>query len=312
MAGINRTTLYVGPGHLLYGAGLTSKLYCTKISVALKTTWLDIMPGGFGRIDRRKHDEVITISISALGAFNAGLAALLWPYGATAMGTSIFGATDTAWGIQTLGGQKFTFHNAAVTRMPSIRIGAGQMIYSDFELTAIIKNATDRTNAAALYTLAANAWAGQPAKADYVMLPAAATWALGSPETIVAKKGWQVDFDLALDWQVSEDFGTFDALFRHMEVRARCLPMGYAESRWAELKIQDSGNGIGTNARVQADLTIAQANPGATIVLKNAAFDNQAMEFADNQDRMGEVVWIATRDISAGYGTLFSIGVTPA
>lgn len=312
MAGINRTTLSLGPGHLLFGGSLASKLYCKNIKIVLNTKWLEIAPGGFGRIDRRKIDETIQIQCEGIGEFDAGIAALLWPYGSTAIGDSIFGATDTAIGVHTLAGQKFTIHCCAITKMPPIFIGAGAPIFGSFEITGILKQSTARSNAAALYTLAAVAWAGAPTGSNVKMLPAAASWALNSPETIVAKNGWTIDFEFGLDWQVSSDFGTFDARFRSLEVRAKCLPIGYSEARWAELKIQDTGNDIGSGARVGADLTITQANPGATVVLKNARFDTMAMQFGDNMDRMGEVVWLATRDISAGYGALFSIGVTPA
>ena len=312
MAGINRTTLTLGPGHLLYGNGLANKLYCKSIKVSLKTKWLDIAPGGFGRIDRRKIDETISIQCDGIGEFDANIAALLWPYGSTAMGDSIFGATDTAMGVHTLGGQKFTFECCAVTKMPPIFIGAGAPIFGSFEITGILKLSTARSNAASLYALAAAAWAGTPTAGNVKMLPAAASWALTpTAETIVPKAGWTIDFDLGLDWQVSSDFGTFDARFRSLEARAKCLPIGYSEARWAELEIQDTGNDIGSGARAGADLTITQPNPGATVVLKNARFDTMAMQFGDNLDRMGEVVWLATRDLSAGYGALFSIGVTP-
>lgn len=311
MAGINRTTLTLGPGHLLFGGSLASKLYCSNIAVTVNTTWANIMPGGFGRIDRRKVDETITIKCTPIGELSAAIVALLWPYGSTAVGDSLFGATDTAMGIQTLGGQKFTFHCCAITKMPPLRVGAGLVPYGDFEITAILKLSTDRTNATALYTLAAASWAGQPTASNVVMLPAAATWALGAPETIVPKAGWEVDFEMQADPQVSADFGTFDMRFRHIEARAKCLPIGYSEARLAELKLQDTGNGIGSSTRVQADLTIAQANPGLTVVLKNASFDAMPMQFGDNLDRMGEVAWIARRDIASGYGALFSVGVTP-
>ena len=310
MAGINRTTLTLGPGHFLFGSSLASKLFCTNIAVTVNTTWANIMPGGFGRIDRRKTDETITIKCTPTGELSAAIASLLWPYGSTNIGDSLFGATDTTMGIQTLAGQKITFECCAVTKMPVLRLGAGLVPYGDFEVTAILKLSTDRSNAAALYALAANVWAGAPG--NPVMLGTSCTWALTpTAETIVPKAGWEIDWDMQTDPQVSSDFGTFDIRFRHIEARAKCLPIGYSEARWAELKLQDTGNNIGTGARTKADLTITQANPGLTVVLKNASFDVMAMQFGDNLDRMGEVAWLATRDISAGYGALFSVGITP-
>jgi hypothetical protein len=184
--------------------------------------------------------------------------------------------------------------------------------YGDFEITAILKLSTARDAAASLYALAGAAWAGVPTPANVVMLPTTATWALTAPETIVPKNGWEIDFDMQVDPQVSADFGTFDMRFRTIEARAKCLPIGYSEARLAELKMQDTGGGIGTSSRIQKDLTIAQANPGLTVVLKNASFDAMPMQFGDNLDRMGDVVWIARREIATAYGAHFSVGITPA
>ena len=235
---IDRTTLVQGPGHLLYGSGLTSVYYCSQIRAELVTETFPVDVAGFGPIEHRKADEIIRITCTPAGQFSAALAALLWPYGSTAVGTTIFGATDVPMGIQTLAGQKLALTAAAITRMPAITVGAAGFLAGDFEITGVVGKTTARTAAAALYTLASAAWSGQPAASGFVSLPAAATWALGTPETIVAKAGWTIEFDLQLAPQRTLDLGTFDIRFQGCEVRARCLPVGYAESKWADLKVQ--------------------------------------------------------------------------
>lgn len=310
---ITRANRNLGAGHLLFGGSLASKLYCTQIKAEVVTGWLEHVVGGFGRIGRSKVDEIIRITCTPSGEFSAAIAALLWPYGATTLGASIFGATDTAMGIHTIAGQKWSLHSAAITRMPKLTVGAGKLLYGDFEITAIVKNNTARSAANSLYTQAAVAWAGQPTFASIVRLPlTSAAWALGSPESITAKDGWEIDFNLSLDWQTGADVGTFDALFSGLEVSARCLPLNYADARLDDLKIQGTGNDIGTSARVEADLTLIQANPGATIVLKNASLDKLDPQFADRADRFPEAVWLARRDISAGFGAVFTVAVTAA
>lgn len=310
---ITRANRNLGAGHLLFGSSLASKMYCTQIKAEVVTGWMEHVVGGFGRIGRTKVDEIIRLTCTPTGEFSAAIAALLWPYGATTLGTSIFGATDTAFGVHTMAGQKWSFHCGAVTRMPKISVGAGKLLYGDFEITCIVKNNTARSTANSLYTQAAVAWSGQPSLASVVKLPlTSAAWALGSPESITAKDGWEIDFNLALDWQTGADVGTFDALFSGLEVSARCLPLNYADARLDDLKIQGTGNDIGTGARTEADLTLIQANPGATIVLKNASLDKLDPQFADRADRFPEAVWLARRDISAGFGAVFSIAQTSA
>ena len=309
---IDRTTLVTGPGHFLYGTSLANKLFCETIKADLITERFPVAVAGFGTLDERKKDETIKLAVKPVGEFNAALAALLWPFGSTAIGASIFGAADVAMGVQSMAGQKLSTVCSAITKMPKIVIGADKFMVGDFEVTGILGKGLARTNAAALYVLAANVWAGQPTIANFISLPAAATWALGSPETIVAKDGWEIDFQLSLDWQKSPDVGTWDAILKDLVVTASCMPMGYTEAKWANLLVQGSGGGIGSSARTQADLTIAQDNPGATIVLKNAWIETLPLQYGVNTDRVGKVVWKARRDITSGYGALFSIGVTPA
>lgn len=308
---ITRASRNLGPGHLLFGATLASKLFCKSIKAEIVTTFNDNLPGGFGRVGRSKTDELIRVSFTPTGEFSSDIAALLWPYGATAIGASIFGATDTAVAIQTLAGRRWTLHAAAVTKMPNIHLGGGQEMYGEFEITGIVKNNTARSAANAVMTEAAQAWSGVPTPASRVILPlTSASWALGSPESINAKNGWQIEFALELAWQVGADTGTFDALFMGVDVKAKCLPLNYADARIADLKIDGTGNDIGSNARSEADLTLIQPNPGATLVLKNASLDSLNPAFADGQDRFPEVVWRARRDVSASYGAIFTFAQT--
>jgi hypothetical protein len=213
--------------------------------------------------------------------------------------------------IHTLAGKKLTLTAAAVTKMPSLTFGAGGFLYGDFEITAVVGKGKARTEAGALYTLASTAWSGAPTPANFLNLPSAATWALGSPETIKPVNLWTVDFELQLSPRASSDLGTFGMHFKGLEVRAKCMPIGYDETKWASLLVQGTGAAIGAE-RTGYDLTIAQDNPGLTLVLENAMLDKVPLQFDDEADRVGECEWLAHRDISSGYGALFTLGVTPA
>lgn len=306
---IDRTTLVSGPAHLFFAS--SKSIYCTKLVATLETTWLPVNVGGFGRIQKRKIDEVIKIVASPAGQMNADIAAFLWPYGATTIGTEIFGTADAGIIIHTLAGKKLTMTAGAVTKMPSISLGASGFLYGDFEITCVVGKSTARTTANSLYTLASTSWSGAPTAADFLTLPSTATWALGSPETITALNGWTVDFELQLSPRKTPDLGTFGMHFRGCEVTAKCIPVGYDESKWAALLVQGTGAGIGA-ARTGADLTLAQDNPGISVVLQNAVLEKVPLQFDDETDRVPECEWVGNRDISSGYGALFSVGITPA
>jgi len=310
MAAITRANRNLGAGHLVTG---TTTIYCTAIRLAVETTWLDLAPGGFGRIGRSKIDEVVKITCTPVGTFDAAIAAFLWPYGSAAVGTSVFGDADASCYIHTLSGQKWQFHSVAVTRMPTITLGGSTPIYGDFELTAIAKTGTARSAANSIYTVSATAWSGTPSASSRYTLPlTSSTWALTSPETIIPRDGWTIEFDVQMDPAVGADTGTYDMYVRDVACRARCLPINWTDARLDDLKLQGTGNDIGTGARVAADLTIIQPSPGATFVLQNASIDVAGAAFADNEHRWPEVTWIGTRDVTAGGGALFSVAVTSA
>jgi hypothetical protein len=310
---INRTTHNLGAGHLLFGSALSKTLYCTAIRAEIATSWLEHRPGGFGRIGRVKIDETIKLTCSPIGDWSADIAAFLWPYGSTAIGAGIFGATDSAVAVQTIAGKRLSLHAAAITRMPTIFLGGSRPIYGDFEITGIVKNNTARSTADSVYTVATQAWAGLPAAANVVTLPlTSAVWGLGTPESVTARDGWTIDFELALTPQTAADVGTYDILFGGLEVRARCQPIGFADARIDDLKIQGAGNDIGSGARVEADLTLIQPNPGATITIENASLDQANPQYEDLAHRFPEVVWIARRDIATAYGAIFAVAQTAA
>ena len=328
MPGIDRTQLVLGPGHLLFGGAVTgtgdsvawtptNTLFCKKLDAKVVTKWENVEPAGYGRRSRRKVDETVTIKVTSAGGFNAAVMAFLWPYGATAMGASIFGSSDTPIGINSMAGQQLIFWNAAITKMPSLYLGADKMLYGDFEITAIIRKSLARSDVEAIFSQASVAFSAltmpKPVLADFVRLPTVATWGTGTPEVIQAQKGWQIDFPMQLDWRMCADHGTFDARYQTGEVTAKCLPMNYGESRLADLKVQGTGADVGLDSRVQADLTLVQgaaAGGGLTLVLKNAAIDDVAMQYGDNLDRVPELVMLATRDFSTGYGNLFTLVMT--
>jgi len=169
---IDRTALVKGPGHFIYGAALAKMLFCETAKGDLVTERLQVPVSGFGVIDERKKDETVKLSLTPAGQLNADLVGLLSPFGAMAIGASLYGASDVPMGIWSMSGQKLTLTAGAITKLPTIYFGADKFLVGGFEVTGILGKGLARTNAAALFTLAGATFTGAPSVADFVTLPA--------------------------------------------------------------------------------------------------------------------------------------------
>lgn len=299
---IDRTTLVQGPGHIEFPTA--QLLYCNNITAVVERSTFSRVVGGFGRIGApNKVDEIIRVTCTPAGQLTALIAAFLWPYGSTAVNASIFGAADVAISVWSKAGVKLTLTAAAITRMPSITMGAAGIQMGQFEITGILGKSSARTAANGLYTIASSSFTGYPTASQFVMLPVSAAWNSGTP---VAKNGWTVEFDLNLKREVYTDVGTFDFRFMSCEARARCRPIAYAETQWDNLKLQSTGAAIG-GSRTVSDLVLTQDAGGLVVTLKNAELSEVPFQFSENDDRVGDCLWTATRDLASGYGALFSV-----
>ena len=122
MATIDRTTILRGPAQITFD----SEVFWTKgnVSVTFENSTFDKETDAFGIVGRAKTDAQIRVSFTPVGEIESAPLGKLFPYASTALGSSIYGSTDTTLEIKTLK-NKLTIKNAAVTRMPSLTLGAG-------------------------------------------------------------------------------------------------------------------------------------------------------------------------------------------
>lgn len=306
---IDRSTVIRGPGTVQLG----SVKMCDHDSIKadLKIESFDVPVSAYGIVDTRRKDITGAISFRPCGEITAAILAALFPHGSPSIGASLFGATDTSCIVHSTAGQKATFHSAALTKMPSLKLSTTETAFSSAaEITALVKNNTARTADASFYSIASETWAGVFDVANVKGGAYQGTWGTGPGITFQTAEGWDVEFDMQTAPQYCDGVGTFDVLLSGVTARAKCRPVGLSESTLlGYLNLQGANAVMGGSMRSGLDLVIT-ASGGLTVTLKEAALVIGPMEWGMNSLRVGEIGFVAHRAIAAGVpGALFTVAM---
>ena len=305
---IDRTTLLEGPAHIRYDA--THYLWCEgPVALNLVRPVDDFNVPGIGAIDSRRVDEIIEAVFSPAGNIPATVMAwLIGSLGGQAFNTSMYGAADTPIVVHALDGTMYTITCGAISEIPTLLMGKPNKRWSgSAKVTGVIGKGLARTAAGALYArTAGNAFTTMPATAEFVSLPVNATWGTYAFGTV---DGWKVN--IKPKWSVRKDpnIGTFDFRLVGIEVEAQCRPLNLSDTLLQAAEVVGASAAIGAS-RTSHDLTLAENNPGLTVVLKNAQLVNTPVTFGQDEPRLGELTWRAFRDLSTGFGNLFTVAMT--
>ena len=195
---IDRATIISGPARVTFGG----QTFWSKGDITVKNTVerFEIGTSRFGIVDERLSDKRIVVSFEPTGRFTVALAAVLWPYATAGIGSSVYGASDSALVINTLAGRQFTIHNAANTSPPDINLGVGQTIQGDVEFTGLLANDTDPSDANSYYTDAAVTYPGDTGFAVSEILTSVFTntWGSAPWDDFHTEEGWNVSLDVSL------------------------------------------------------------------------------------------------------------------
>lgn len=309
-AQIQRESVIRGPGTVKLG---TVQMFDREqIKADIKIETFDVGASAYGTIDTRRKDVTGAVSFRPCGRINANLLAALFPHGTPSIGASLFGAADTECIVHSLAGQKVTFHSAALTKMPGLKLSTTETAFSgDAEITALVKNNTPRTTAASFYSVAAEAWAGSFDVTDVKGGSYQGVWGTGPGVTFQTAEGWDIEVDMQTEPQYCDGVGTYDVMLTGVTVRAKCRPIGLSESALlGYLNVQGANAVMGGSMRSGLDLVISAAN-ALTVTLKEVALMEGPMEWGNTNLRVGEIGFMAHRSVSGGTpGALFSVAMT--
>jgi hypothetical protein len=293
MPAITRASIIAGPAKITFGG----QTFWSKGDITLNVIndRFDIETAHRGKVDERFSGRKIEVSFEPSGRWTTALSAVLWPYGATAIGTSIYTGTDVPLVINSRDGRKITLPAAAITAMPQIRGGVTQTIVGSITFTGIVKNNTDPSAAGAYYAETSETWPADTAfaVADILTTPYLANWGDAPWANFLTEGGWTIDFALGLTEQRVDGIGVVDMTLNNLEVTASCIPVGPTAA--AILAAASPTLKLGASIATTDDLVIASETVGAPqITLSHAALVETGLVFGREAKRVGATKWTAT------------------
>ncbi len=296
---IDRATIIRGPAKVTFGG----QTFWSKGDITLKPTVsrFEVETSRYGRVDERFSDKSIVVSFEPSGRFTTALAAVLWPYPATDIGSSIFGVSDSALVINTVAGRQVTVHNAALTSMPDINLGVGATIQGDVEFTGLLVNEADPSDANSYYTAAAVTYTGDTgfSTSDILTLAYNSAWGVSTPwDDFNTEEGWVLSFDLTMRNELVDGLGTVDMTLQELQVTATSIPVGpTVEDVLAKQGI--NATALGSSVQDNSDDLIVSAT-GVYVAVYNAAIVETDIGHGNDRKTIGSTDWIATRTVTLG------------
>lgn len=249
-----------------------------------------------GTIDKtRRIDTMFTITFTPVGQFE-NLAVLLDGL-SKAPGASLIGSASTPFVINTLGGTKWTFKNAAITKPPPFFLSAKRTMFGQVQLTAILGQGLDSNTQASYFTVGSESYPGDtgfdPSKI-YTRPYSAAYADSGNLAAFAARDGWTITPEIMTQLEGADGVGTIDIKVTDSMVKASCAPVGpTAEELWGLMGL---GAEMGASRTGRA-LNITST--GVYVRLYNALLQDGPLNFGQSQ-QIGTMTWEAKREWVGG------------
>lgn len=304
MATIDRTTILRGPAQITFD----SEVFWSKgnVSVTFENSTFDKETDAFGIVGRAKTDAQIRVSFTPVGEIESAPLGKLFPYASTALGSSIYGSTDTTLEIKTLK-NKLTIKNAAVTRMPSLTLGAGTTALGEVEFTGIVKNSSEPDLAASYYEYAEGTQTFGTSFDPSKIKASEYTSATFLGATHVSVDGFTIDFDLTLAPVVADAIGTVDMRLQEVGFTASWSPINY----YFPTNILDNMAPIAPGSDLYtAALSITGTTGSVSFTADKATLISSDFAFGTDVNLNGPLQVSSTRDITSGAAdALFAVGI---
>jgi hypothetical protein len=298
--GISRASLVGAPGRVVFGS---ASLYSRDaIEWPMKPKYEDDEVDGLGKIDKVKTDFQPEVSFTPDGRWNAATIAALWPYLSMAIGTDIYGASaDVPLSIHGADSSLGALIAAAVTKMPDLVFSPSKPLVGQVTFGGVIGNAKDPASSDSYVSYAASGGTfGDPAFIRTLLKRQAYTAAWGSVTGFTAlytQEGFKVSFDAEFSEQHVDGIGIVSRKLVSVGVMVSFIPIGPTVTQVLNaLRVQGSGNGIGTRLSANAAaFTITGADGVTYLTIPAANIHEGGFKFGAKVLRNGEVGFAAIR-----------------
>jgi hypothetical protein len=301
MPTFDRTTIVRGPAKITYD----SAIFYSKGGVTLRmvNTTFDKETDAYGVVGKAKTDFQVIVEFEPVGEIEE--LAKLYPYGSTAIGAAIYGATDKALTI-TAADATYTINNAAITQLPSLRLTANNTAFGPVQFTGLLDIGGDPANLSDYYAVAGGASIGtgfDPSK--LITAPYTATLGFGTPLAFMSEAGFEVAFDLSLAPVVVDGIGTVSMTLQNLGATVTCIPTGVAENSFdAGFNSLSGGEDL---ANLTLDISTATVG-GLNLDFLAVNIIDLEKRFSPADNRLGTLTLAARRTFSTGTpGALFTV-----
>jgi hypothetical protein len=291
---IDRTTIIQGPALVIH----QSTTFWSKGDVILRPVQkrFPIELAAYGRLEERNVDLRIEVSFEPAGHFSDELAAILWPYGGSYPGESVFGATDETLVIHGRDGTKVTLANARVTKMPNLRFGTGKTTIGSLTFTALVAKSADPAAIASYWAWASATYPGDAGfdLATIWTAPNISVWGDAAGfDSFDTETGWEIAFGLRLAEVAVDGIGTVDMKLVGVDCTATATPIGPTAAQ--ALAALHGALAPGSRPLVK-QLNIAPLIEGAPeFVMPGAMMTAADAGWGTGRKRVGQCTWTGVR-----------------
>ena len=308
----NRTQILRKPGYVIFDG---ETFYSSApITVEVMEDVIELSLPNFGKFDERPTGRMVSVKFTPT-LFNADALTKLFPFGAMALGASIFGATDKTIDIHTADGERYRIPCGAVYKEPAASWGVSVPILGEVEMRGILGISASPAALASFLAQSSTAFPGDTSwNEDEVLTPACAyVWTQASGASL-----WDsIDFagppvitpEATLTEDRSEGKGVINVALTNYKVTMTGEPMNITPA--LVLAALGFGNALGSSkSALGADFKINAT--GAYGRLFNAVLKAPApLRYDTDQRVIGSLTWEAQATFTTGEkNPLFSVTTT--
>ncbi len=261
-----------------------------------------------GLLDERVKSIAHTVTFTHDGRL-ADLLAIMFPHGSERIGQSIF--SDTPLVILDVNGDRWTYHNAALTSIGAANLTTQGPAGVTMTFTCLhVSTAEVISDEASLFTFDSAITFTQPVQnPDHILTDLyTAAWGATPPyDAMYAKDGFNLSISISTAPETSDRRGINTMILTDMSASVTFNPEGLEVTDIdAMLKHQGAGAKIGGSIRGGNDLILT--GPTLIFTLKNAGLVNDNQVFSNARRRQGDVTFKAYRgaNTSGSPATLFT------
>jgi hypothetical protein len=291
MPTFDRTTIVRGPCKITYD-GAT---FYSKAGVVLTTTnaTFDKETDAYGIVSKAKTDFQMVVEFEPVGEIES--LTVLFPHGNTAMGASIYGASDKPLVIVSAD-KTYTILNAQITQMPTISCSANKTAFGSVQFTGLLKIGGDPSAIEDYYTTGAGASIGT-AFNPALMITAPYVATLGALDPFMSAEGFEISFDLSLAPVMVDGIGTVDMSMQGLGCNITCVPTGIDQLDFdTYFDSLAAGNDLASTALDISTTTVGGLNFDAAAVQVTELQRN----FSAADNRLGTLTMSAKRTFNTG------------